>query len=188
MTMMMFEGHSRILQGLSFSMLVLFFSATESHAATCGSLQGLSLPDTTINLAQSGAAGDFSSPDAGRPGAPPTADFKQLPAFCRVTATLRPSTDSDIKTIQAIVPLFPGRQVQRHRKHRRGGTLHVPASVAKLSRQDFSLGTSLERQRLRVGRVSARARPRPRQRDSDRYRFNDRNSRVRVNIARHRET
>jgi feruloyl esterase len=62
------------------------------------------LPNTTITLAQSVAAGASSSSDAGRPGAPPTADFKQLPAFCRVAATLRPSTDSDIK-IEVWLPL-----------------------------------------------------------------------------------
>ena len=76
--MMMFKGHSRILQSLSCSMLVLLLPAAESSAATCASLQALSLPNTTITLAQSVAAGEFSSPDAGRPGAPPAADFKRL--------------------------------------------------------------------------------------------------------------
>ena len=102
--MMICKDHVRILQSLSFSMLVLFFPAAESHAATCDSLQALSLPNTTITSAQPVAAGAFSSPDAGRQGAPPTADFKQLPAFCRVTATLRPSLDSDIK-IEVWLPL-----------------------------------------------------------------------------------
>ena len=78
-------------------LLILLFIGFESYGATCESLQALSLPKTTITMAQSVAAGGFVSADAGRQGAPPTADFKQLPAFCRVAATLRPSTDSDIR-------------------------------------------------------------------------------------------
>lgn len=100
----MFKSHTQAPQSLALSLLVVLFTVPESHAATCESLQALSLPNTTITLAQSVAAGAFLSPDAGRQGAPPTADFKQLPAFCRVTATLRPSTDSDIK-IEVWLPL-----------------------------------------------------------------------------------
>lgn len=78
-------------------------TAPTTTAATCESLQALSLPNTTIILAQSVAAGAFSSPPTGRGGAQ-TEPFKQLPAFCRVAATLRPSTDSDIR-IEAWMPL-----------------------------------------------------------------------------------
>src|SRR5262245_43767506 len=101
--MMRFKDHTRILQGFGFSLLVLFFPAAESHAATCESLQTLSLPHATITLAQSVAAGEFSSPAAGR-GVLPADVFKQLLAFCRVAATLRPSNDSDIK-MEAWLPL-----------------------------------------------------------------------------------
>jgi feruloyl esterase len=48
-------------------------------ATTCASLLKLSLPDTTITAA-----------------APYDGVFGKLPAFCRVTATLRPTSDSDI--------------------------------------------------------------------------------------------
>jgi feruloyl esterase len=47
----------------------------------------------TITLAQPVAAGAFSQP-GGRGSA---TQFADLPAFCRVAATLRPSSDSDIK-------------------------------------------------------------------------------------------
>ena len=100
----MFNSRTQTLQVLGLSLLVVLFVVSESHAATCESLQALSLPNTTITLTQSVAAGAFSSPDPGRGGAPPTAAFKQLPAFCRVAATLRPSTDSDIK-IEVWMPL-----------------------------------------------------------------------------------
>ena len=92
------------LRRLSFSVLAAFFVTSESHAAICESLVALSLPNATITLAQSVAAGGFSAPATGQGAAPPNATFKQLPAFCRVAATLRPSSDSDI-TIEAWMPL-----------------------------------------------------------------------------------
>src|SRR4051812_28988858 len=68
--------------------------ATPASAATpCADLSKLSLPNATITVAQSVAAGAFTAP-AGRGGGNPFAD---LPAFCRVAATLKPSADSDIK-------------------------------------------------------------------------------------------
>lgn len=96
----MFKSHTRALQCLSLLMVL----GSESQGATCESLERLSLAKTTITMAQSVAAGAFSSPDDGRREAPPPADFTQLPAFCRVAATLGPSTDSDIK-IEVWMPL-----------------------------------------------------------------------------------
>ena len=74
--------------------VALLSAARPSSAATaCEDLSKLSPPNTTITLAQSVAAGAFTAP-GGRGGANPFAD---LPAFCRVAATLKPSPDSDIK-------------------------------------------------------------------------------------------
>jgi feruloyl esterase len=60
--------------------LLLMISAAPILAATCESLASLSLPATTITKTESVAAGANS-----------------LPAHCRVAATLKPSSDSDIK-------------------------------------------------------------------------------------------
>src|SRR4051812_31834769 len=65
-------------------------------AGSCESLASLKLPDTSITLAESVAAGGFTEPGA-RGGGRGDAAAKTLPAFCRVAATLKPSTDSDIK-------------------------------------------------------------------------------------------
>ena len=100
----MVNSRTQALQLLGLSLLVVLFVESESHAATCESLQSLSLPNTTITLTQSVAPGVFSSPAAGRGVLPPADVFKQLPAFCRVAATLRPSNDSDIK-IEVWLPL-----------------------------------------------------------------------------------
>jgi feruloyl esterase len=100
------KSRIRVLQSLTLSSLVVLFIATESHAAACENLQALSLPNTAITLTQSVAAGAFSPPSSAPTpgGAQPNTIFEQLPAFCRVTATLRPSTDSDIR-IEVWMPL-----------------------------------------------------------------------------------
>jgi len=54
----------------------------------CAALAKLSLPDTTIARAESLAGGAFTPP-----GHPP---ISHLPAFCRVSGTIKPSMDSDI--------------------------------------------------------------------------------------------
>ena len=56
---------------------------------SCESLAQLALPNAKITIAQTVAAGEFTP--LGRTA------LKDLPAFCRVAATLNPSTDSDIR-------------------------------------------------------------------------------------------
>src|SRR5438128_66157 len=83
---------------------VIFFSifagASPSALATpktCESLAQLSLPNTNITVALSVTTGEFTP--AGR-----QASIKELPPFCRVAATLKPSADSDIK-VEVWLPL-----------------------------------------------------------------------------------
>jgi feruloyl esterase len=67
-------------------------------AASCEGLTALALPDTTITAAQTVAAGAFTPPVASRGGAGRGgAVYASLPSFCRVAATLKPTSDSDIK-------------------------------------------------------------------------------------------
>ena len=74
--------------------LSLLATAAPAEAASCESLASLKLPDTTITMATVVAAGTFTAPGrGGRAGAPMT----DLPAFCRVAATLMPTKESDIK-------------------------------------------------------------------------------------------
>lgn len=85
--------------GLATGVLFAFTLTPAQAATTCENLTSLSLPETTITLAQSVAAGALTVPATGRGGrgGDPNAAFKELPAFCRVAATLKPSSDSDIK-------------------------------------------------------------------------------------------
>ena len=73
-------------------------TVTADAGRSCEELASLALPATTISLAQPVAAGAFVNPaaQAGRGGAQ-SAAFKNLPAFCRVAATIAPTSDSDIK-------------------------------------------------------------------------------------------
>jgi len=68
-------------------------------AAECGELAQMALPDGTVTAATLVAPGAFQQP--GLPGnLPPgvaNAAYRDLPEFCRVEATLTPSSDSDIK-------------------------------------------------------------------------------------------
>jgi feruloyl esterase len=78
---------------------IILFAAPVA-AASCESVASLALPDGKITSATLVAAGAFTPPTGGGlmmggPGA--LAVFKAAPAFCRVTATLTPTPDSDIK-------------------------------------------------------------------------------------------
>src|SRR3954469_5858931 len=72
-------------------------AATRASAATCESLAGVTLKAGTINRAEVVAPGTFVPQDGGRRGQGGANPYANLPSFCRVAATLTPSTDSDIK-------------------------------------------------------------------------------------------
>jgi feruloyl esterase len=76
---------------------VLFSAALA--ATPCAGLKSVSLPNTTITIAESVPAGTFTPPGGGggggqRGGAPAGL---AVPAFCRVAATLKPTSDSEIE-------------------------------------------------------------------------------------------
>src|SRR5712692_9731462 len=88
--------------------LVLSTCAVALAQTPCENLKSLSLPTVTITAAEAVAAGPY------RPAPPPAAAAQKgapkqakgggapqqptmLPAYCRVAATLTPSSDSDIK-------------------------------------------------------------------------------------------
>src|SRR6476620_1932609 len=76
-------------------LLLLILIAIPASAATCESLASLKLTDTTITTAEAVAAGAFAP--AGRGGRGGANPFADLPAFCRVAATMKPTKDSEIK-------------------------------------------------------------------------------------------
>jgi feruloyl esterase len=84
------RGLRRIQKLFSAALLISLvgIGATPAAAATCASLSGLALPDTTITAAEPVSAGTYTAPDG--------EVFTNLPAFCRIAATLTPASDSDI--------------------------------------------------------------------------------------------
>ena len=79
--------------------IALVSQTPDAHAASaCERLTSLALPNTTVTMAETVAAGAFVPPAVtGMPVPPPRVLFAGLPSFCRVAATLKPSADSDIK-------------------------------------------------------------------------------------------
>jgi feruloyl esterase len=81
--------------------LVLVFAISSSVAAagTCESLAKIALPHGTVTLAEAVPAGRLTLPTGALPTFPgfPAPNFGNLPALCRVAATLKPTADSNIK-------------------------------------------------------------------------------------------
>jgi feruloyl esterase len=85
--------HRPCLVGAATGLFALVAVASTSAMATpCTNLQSLGLEHTTITSAADNTTGVFVVP-----GSNPPQTFTGLPAFCRVTATLTPTSDSSIK-------------------------------------------------------------------------------------------
>src|SRR4029079_4440751 len=96
-----------IVGGFSAALLALAIgNRTLDAAASCDSLASMALPHTTITLASVVEAGAFTPPGSAgaNPSGPAGQVFRGLPAFCRVAATIQPSSDSDIK-VEVWLPL-----------------------------------------------------------------------------------
>jgi feruloyl esterase len=85
----------------SSSIIIIVTALTISNivkADDCSDLLGMTIENGTVTAASLVEAGKFQPPAS--PGAPPGVGagiYTDLPAFCRVQATLTPSDDSDIK-------------------------------------------------------------------------------------------
>ena len=71
-----------------FSGVSTAFGIDRAGPTTCENLVSLQLSHTTITAAQSIPGGTYTAPDG--------EVFKNMPAFCRVAATLAPTRDSEI--------------------------------------------------------------------------------------------
>jgi feruloyl esterase len=76
--------------------LLILLVASPATAASCESLAALTLPNAVISLATVVPKGRFVAPPEAQEHGIKTARFDDLPAFCRVAATLKPSHDSNI--------------------------------------------------------------------------------------------
>jgi feruloyl esterase len=93
----------------------------------------------TLLSAESVQAGAFTPPNA--PNAAAAGVFKTLPAFCRVTAKLTPTTDSDIR-IEVWLPQSSwNRKIQALGNGGLGGTIAYPALAAAVKAGYATAGT-----------------------------------------------
>lgn len=77
---------------------------SQNAQSSCERLSQLKLTSAKVTLAQAVAAGTFQGPPAAYSGQDISAFYKSLPAFCRVTVTATPSSDSEIK-IEVWMPM-----------------------------------------------------------------------------------
>ena len=82
--------------------VVACLPASRASAASCESLATLALEGTAITKVEVVAPGTFQPPDGPPRGRNP---YTALPEFCRVAATLTPTSDSDIK-VEIWLPTF----------------------------------------------------------------------------------
>ena len=105
----------------------------------CESLRQVPLTNGTLISAESVQAGGFTPP--GPANASAATAFSNLPAFCRVTAKLTPTPDSDIRA-EIWLPLSGwNRKVQVAGNGGLGGTIPYPALAAAVRAGYASAGT-----------------------------------------------
>ena len=135
-------------------------AAAPPEPAACERLASLALPDGTVTMAQLVDAGAFTPPAGGRgpmgAGRAGAGRFAALPAFCRVAATLTPTSDSDIK-IEVWLPASGWNgKFQAVGNGGWAGTISYAAMAEALKR---GYATSVDRHRPRRRRRQLRARP-----------------------------
>jgi feruloyl esterase len=69
--------------------------STSAKLLQCEGIKSINIVNTTITTADPVAAGTFKSPVPGFPGLP--VDYSKLPAFCRVSGSIKLTSDSDIR-------------------------------------------------------------------------------------------
>jgi feruloyl esterase len=116
-----------------------FSPALVLAANSCESVASINLSNDTVTAAKPVEAGAFPAP----PGRGPNsgAVYKSLPAFCRVAATLKPSSDSDIK-IEVWMPVSGWNgKLQSVGNGAWAGTIGYPAMANALAAGYAAAGT-----------------------------------------------
>ena len=131
--------------------ILCLWPAAQASAASCESVATLNLANVKVTSAAEVAPGAFAPPGAAARGGGPAAAFAGLPAFCRVAATLTPSSDSDIK-IEVWLPISGlERQVPGGRQRR------VATARSATPRWPRRCGAATRRARTDTGHVGGSA-------------------------------
>jgi len=128
------------------ALFVLFASASLGAAPSappapiaCDAVAQTTLPDGRVLSSESIPAGGFVPPGATNANA--SAAFKTLPAFCRVTLRLTPSTDSDIRVEVWLPQSGWNHKLQVSGNGGLGGTIPYPAMAASVRSGYAAAGT-----------------------------------------------
>ncbi|HXA68591.1 MAG TPA: tannase/feruloyl esterase family alpha/beta hydrolase [Bryobacteraceae bacterium] len=114
-------------------------AAWATGSASCNELAKFSLPNTTITSAQVVDAGGFKAPGNQKSGV--GNPYANLPSFCRVAATLAPSSDSDIK-IEVWLPVENwNKKLQSVGNGGWAGVISYPA-LAKALREGYAAAST----------------------------------------------
>ena len=105
----------------------------------CEALGQVTLTNGTVTSAQSVPPGGFTPPTAGNAAA--SAVFATLPAFCRVTARLTPTPDSDIRVEIWLPASGWNRKIEAAGNGGLGGTIPYPALAAAVKAGYAAAGT-----------------------------------------------
>jgi feruloyl esterase len=112
-------------------LVMLIGSATVAFGLGCESIKDLKLGNTTITTAETVAPGAFQQPGGAKGKQNPA--FGRLPAFCRVAATLTPSSDSLIQ-IEVWMPFVSwNANLQSVGNGAWAGTISYPAMATALA-------------------------------------------------------
>src|SRR5439155_9831056 len=134
MTSSAFEGVlMRIILGVACALVLVICVRSQplDASGSCEALSALALPNATITLAQAVDAGAFTPPGSGNAAA----SARNMSAFCRVAATLKPTRDSDIKIeVWMPAPAIWNGKFQAVGNGAFSGAIAYPAMMAALAR------------------------------------------------------
>jgi hypothetical protein len=105
----------------------------------CESLAQTRVTNGRVLSAESVPAGAFAPPNATNPNA--NAAFKTVPAFCRVSLQLTPSSDSDIRVEVWLPQSGWNHKLQASGNGGLGGTIPYPAMAASVKADTRPQGT-----------------------------------------------
>src|SRR3954453_733988 len=113
--------------------------ATAAAPTTCESVSRMKVTNGRVLAAESVQAGAFAPPRASN--AATTAAFTTVPAFCRVTLKLTPSSDSDINAEVWLPQSGWNHKLQASGNGGLGGAIPYPAMAASLKAGYAAVGT-----------------------------------------------
>jgi feruloyl esterase len=101
-------------------------ASASTASRSCAELARIALPNATITT-ETVAAGAFKAPAPAFPGL--AADFTKLPEFCRVTGSIKPSADSDIRFEVWLPTNWNGKFLQTGNGGAAGSIVHTSLAV-----------------------------------------------------------